>query len=806
MSFVALLAEVLFIGHSLVGPNLPPMVEAGLALRGAEGAEVQAQIINGASLKYQWDNAATAEGVDGKAALATGKVDALILTEAIPLAGQVEWADSAGQVAAWAGLAWQSNPETQVFIYETWHNLKSGTGVTIPDDPGGDVPWLDRVRADLPVWQGLTEAANAARPPAAPPVRLIPAGQAMALAAKAAAAGDLPGITRIEDLFTDDIHPNGRGTYLVAMVHLAALTGQSPEGLPPMLGRRWQSRDAVVSDDLARALQRIAWQAVQETPARATPAPAAAPAPQAALTPITNPSLGFGLSGVNDWSVQQPFLDVMKTARPWTAHLGDQWGGMDHAALAAGGWLDDSGWPKALPPGVRGITTLVLTDLPTDAGGVAGRYLLRWRGTGEVRLEGRAQDIRPEEGGLSFAYTPGEGAVLITLAAIDPADPIHGMTLVRTDRQAALDAGQIFNPDWLNRLRGVRLIRFMDWMMTNDSPLARIEDSPKPDDYTWARVGVPPEIMVALANELDADPWFTLPHLASDDLVRFYAETVADLLEPGRAAHVEFSNEVWNWQFAQARWAEEQGKARWGAEGTWLQFYALRAAEVAGIWAEVFGPEARDRLVRVVATQTGVPGAEDAILNAPLVVAEGRPAPKTAFDAYAVTGYFAALLGSEAKRPMLQGWLRDSAAANPAQPYAGAITLAAEELLDGRHSGLPEDTLQDLTTRIWPHHQAVARANGLRLMMYEGGSHVVGYGPVVDDDQITAFLQALNYTPEMGALYGRLLTAWGKVADTPFNAFVDVYRPTKWGSWGALRHLGDDNPRWQALARGCDPC
>lgn len=32
-----------------------------------------------------------------------------------------------------------------------------------------------------------------------------------------------------------------------------------------------------------------------------------------------------------------------------------------------------------------------------------------------------------------------------------------------------------------------------------------------------------------------------------------------------------------------------------------------------------------------------------------------------------------------------------------------------------------------------------------------------------------------------------------------FNTFVDVSKPSKWGSWGALRYLSDSNPRWDAV-------
>ncbi len=806
MSIFSILAEILFVGHSLVGPDLAPMVQAGMAARGDE-VMVEAQIINGAPLTYQWDNATQAEGVDARARLQAGGVDALVLTEAVPLAGAMKWNDSAGQIARWAGLAWEKDPQTQVYIYETWHSLKSGSGAAVTDDPGAAQPWAARIEGDLQNWESLAVQANAARPSGAAPVRLIPAGQAMLAAARAAEAGQLPDISDVSQLFGDDIHPNGKGLYLIAMTHIAALSGESPVGLPAKLGRSWQSRDARISDALAQALQRIAWQAVQDQHAReAAPPPAAIVMPDPApgpLTGVTNPNLALGLAGVNDWSVQQPFLDVMKTARPWTGHIGDQWGGMDHDALARDGWLDGNGWPNAIPPGISGIATLMLSDLPAETGAVAGHYILRWKGKGTLKVEGRAQDQRPEAGGIGFDFTPGEGAVIVTITETDLADPIRNITLVRADRMEALDAGAIFNPDWLARIRGVKLIRFMDWMLTNDSTLSKVTESPQPSDYTWARNGVPIEVMLALANELDADPWFTLPHLADDNLVRFYAETAAEMLKPGRKAWVEFSNEVWNWQFEQAHWAEEQGKLRWKQEGTWTQFYALRASEVAAIWAETLSPE---RLVRVIATQTGYTGLEETILNAPLVMAEGKPAPAKNFDAYAITGYFAGLMVIDEKLPLVQGWLTESAKADPAQPLALATTRAAEELRDGRHSGMPEDSAQDLLTRLWPYQAEVAQKAGLQLVMYEGGTHLVGIGKALEDEQVSAFLQHLSYSPEVATLYAEVMAGWAKLTDAPFNAFVDVYAPGKWGSWGALRHLGDDNPRWQAIAKGCDAC
>jgi len=72
----------------------------------------------------------------------------------------------------------------------------------------------------------------------------------------------------------------------------------------------------------------------------------------------------------------------------------------------------------------------------------------------------------------------------------------------------------------------------------------------------------------------------------------------------------------------------------------------------------------------------------------------------------------------------------------------------------------------------------------------------------VDDTRLTDFFQHFNYTPQMGALYTALLEGWAEAGGTLFNAYADIYVPTKWGSWGALRHLDDDNPRWDALVAG----
>jgi hypothetical protein len=549
---------------------------------------------------------------------------------------------------------------------------------------------------------------------------------------------------------------------------------------------------------------------------------AAAPAPGPAA-----PSLAMGLSGIADWTTEQPFVDLMKTARPWTGHLPGRWGGWDHKALAEAGALDEAGWPTTIPPALTGIATVVLTDQPAASRSLAGRYRLTWRGTGDLHLMGRAENVVRRPGEIWFDYSPGEGGVFLTITATDPrgtGDYIRDIRIVKAENIALLEAGAVFNPAWVARIEHLRALRFMDWMATNGSTLADWRDRPRPTDYTYGWRGVPVEVMVALADEVGADPWFTLPHRATDAHVRAFAEYVRDHLDPRRKAFVEYSNEVWNWTFDQAHWAAGEAQARWGAAAggdAWMQFAGMRAAQMAAIWDEVFGSEADTRLTTVVSTQTGWLGLEAPLLEAPLWVAEdpaGNRPPAAYFDAYGVTGYFGHQLASE-KAPEVLRWIAESRAAaeaaaaaehppGPARAAAAeahafdlATGRAAAELADGSVTGRPDGSIAHLVDGLLAYHAEVARRHGLDLVMYEGGTHVVAGHEWMEDPELAAFLLHLNYAPEMGELYARLLDGWRRVGGGLFNAFVDVAGASKWGSWGTLRHLDDATARWDVLER-----
>lgn len=530
--------------------------------------------------------------------------------------------------------------------------------------------------------------------------------------------------------------------------------------------------------------------------------------------------VGLNLAPVTDWSTQAPFIDVMKTARPWIVHRGTSWGGGEEADLIAAGLLDDHGWPVRQPRELGTVGTLILTDIPAQATALAGTYRLRFDGDGIVEVSGRAQNVRYSDGDVLFDYTPGPGPVEIRIQRSRAGDHVRNITVVKEAHRAAHADGAIFNPDWLAQIEDFALVRFMDWMDTNNSALRHWEDRPLPGDYTYARNGVPLEVMLALLEKTGMDGWFTLPHRADDTYMRRFAEMVRDL--PGdRRVYAEYSNEMWNWQFEQTAWADAQATERWGEADAGPQFYGMRAAQMAMIWRDVFaGAEDAPELTTVISSQTGWLGLEEIILEAPLWQAEaegpGNP-PWVYFDAYAVTGYFGGIIGTEDRAETTRGWIAQSLRAAQGTARARGLTgaardahvaehrydlaseIAGAELMDGAVSGDPLDTVEDLLQRVWPHHKRAADERGLELVTYEGGSHVVGIGPMAEDAELTAFFTHFNYTPEMGALYARLLDGWAALGGGAFAAYNDVYAPSRWGSWGAQRWLGDANPRWQAL-------
>ncbi len=706
--------------------------------------------------------------------------------------------EAASHVVSWAT---ETDQNVGAYIYEGWPEMASVSG-NYPPSAKGLRAYHDFATGEYAAWfDTFTDDVASAVPEK--DVSLIPVSRVLSSVMKETALAELPA----ETFYVDDAPHGTSALYLMAaMVTYNTIFNEplpetfrpsnsvAPElraTFPMVRDAIWervsafnagQPETASLSGDEAQSSADIALDTVVEVAA----------APITYQETVKKPSLAMGLNGIADWSVQHPFLDLMKTARPWVGHTNEQWGAFEADAIESGDYLDEFGWPKRLPEGARALEAFILTDQPEAAVGLAGQYIVRYEGSGELSIGGRAKNVRQSDQEVRFDYTPGDGLVAIGITKTDPEDHVRNIKVYRAHDADLIAAGVTFNPAWLARIENLRSLRFMDWMSTNGSISSTWDKRANLNDFSYVRRGVPAEAMIELANLVGADPWFNMPHMADDEYFRAFAELTEQTLRPDLRAYVEYSNEVWNFIFPQAVYAQTQAKERWGNaadDGAWIQFAGMRAAEVLEIWHSVFGPEASTRLKRVVATHTDWPGLEYGLLQAPLAVNEGKAQPVTQFDAYAVTGYFGHEMGTDDVAPKILDWIKKGK--DRGQGYELAVQKSIAQLRRG--------SLKELLNDAWPYQADVARKNSLELMMYEGGTHVVGVENWPSNEDLTAFFNHLNYTPEMAELYQELLTAWTDLGGTAFNAFVDVAKPSQWGSWGALRHLQDKNPRHDVL-------
>ena len=348
--------------------------------------------------------------------------------------------------------------------------------------------------------------------------------------------------------------------------------------------------------------------------------PAAQPATtgfkaQAVAEVSSEAPLGANVGIVNDWTRTMPFVDLVKQGRKFGS--------------AAAPWdmsapLDPQGWPT-------GDFGVVLMALGQGFAGYGGTYKMSFNGQASVRLGGRGS-IRNQ------SY---DAASNTTTAEIALAEDSPGLMLSFTNTHGsvrnlrvlqpgyALDGTQTFTSAFLEQVRRFRLLRLKDltrtdgdFSRTGPHPAREWADRTPPDAVSYASLtGVPWEVCIQLANELHKDIWISVPHMASDDYVRSLASLMKQRLAPDVKLYVEYSNELWNWAFAQTGWNATQAQSEVAAGGSPLNYdgstnqgylawrrAAKRTKEISDIFRSVYGDEGfGNRFRPVLSAQFGQP-------------------------------------------------------------------------------------------------------------------------------------------------------------------------------------------------------
>ncbi len=465
-------------------------------------------------------------------------------------------------------------------------------------------------------------------------------------------------------------------------------------------------------------------------------------------------TLGVNLGWWTYFTPECVFVDVFKGASDWIPQLvtGGPWNTGEAIATRA------DGYPASLNPG-RAVAALMLREFPQ--GYPAGRYVCLWDGTGDVELTLDARVVLRSANRLEADVRPTHEGVLLRIVRTDPTDPVRNVRVLLPGHEATYGT-QPFHARFLANWHGFRVLRFMDWQRTNDSTQVRWTDRATTGDFSQATGrGVAFEHMLDLCNELDADPWFCLPHRCDDDYARQLARLVRARLEAGRAVHLEYGNECWNTGFAAGRYCRSEGQ-RLGLSTdpfeAQLRFYSQRSVALFRVFAQELAGS--HRFVRVLSAQNANPWTGTTMLD-------WRSASQEV-DALAVAPYFGYPLGDPARQTQV-------------------AAMSVDAILGYCWS--------DLVATLWQTyaHGLEARRRGVQLLGYEGGQHLVGWGGTENNTNITALFMAANRRTEMAWLYVWFVEGWRAVGGGALATYASTVKPGKYGSWGALE-FGDQDP------------
>ena len=173
-----------------------------------------------------------------------------------------------------------------------------------------------------------------------------------------------------------------------------------------------------------------------------------------------------------------------------------------------------------------------------------------------------------------------------------------------------------WRPELIADLAPYRVLRFMDWNLTNNSNNPQADWSTRKQKTAAQNEPVAFEWQIDLCNRTKKDYWVNVPHESVAAYWPKLAELVFDQLDPSLRVYVEWSNEVWNGTFPQRTYAADKGQSL-GLAGSdkAASYYVYASVRAYEAFEQVFG-KGSPRLVKVLAGQAAWTGPCDAHVTA----------------------------------------------------------------------------------------------------------------------------------------------------------------------------------------------
>ena len=514
------------------------------------------------------------------------------------------------------------------------------------------------------------------------------------------------------------------------------------------------------------------------------------------ITPtlFAKPPIGMNTNEIQHNDASVPFVNLFKMAMPFKEAKK-----LTHGNVV----FDQDGWPRDLKGGKAG--TYVLHWLPQGTL-PEGQYTVLYDGEGQIEYQSRAGDVRvvsSSAGKDIIDIRSGPDKFMQVSLNIKRSEPRNYLRNIRfllpggicaNNPYQRVDSAQqcrgnylsfeqhheriVFNPDYLNFMKDFKVIRMMNLSGITRNPIRRWEQMPHMKKATWAGKegtrGAPLEVLVKLANILNRDAWFNLPHAADNNLIQQYARYVARNLRPNLKAYVEYTNETWNTVFMQTHYTKQMGhKLALDSDPNkaGYKYYSQRSVEIFKMFEQAFG--GRQRLVRVM-------GAWSANRYLTPIVMGHRNAFKHV-DAMAIAPYFfvhAKALG-----------------------YVNSVPSVFKMLEDDKKNPYSMNNVYKMIQM----QMDFAKKYKVKLIAYEGGQHLTDAKARSTKDLPNQYLIGANRAWPMEKFHVDFLNNWDRITGGSLFVAFSAPRPCQfYGCWGVKEHINEPDakaPKYRALKK-----
>jgi hypothetical protein len=462
--------------------------------------------------------------------------------------------------------------------------------------------------------------------------------------------------------------------------------------------------------------------------------------------PMCDMAIGTNVNGLADWVWEHPFINRAKHVRGdlTTWHAGGGW----DSGMAAQLTYDANGYPTSIPQATSASSqTNIRLIISSDNGNLKAneQYVFLYDGVGTFTLNGATTNSNTA-GRLLFTVPNTSGNIWIDVTASQSGNYMRNFRLLKASEETVNLSTNTFNPTFISRLSPFKAIRFMDWGSINNSPVVNWADRITAAGRTYAgEKGVPFEMMIALANQTQKDIWVCVPHQASNDFITQMATLFKDNLNPNLKIYLEYSNEVWNWQFQQAHYNNNNRPSNLN----YGRAYSEKCKNVFQIWTTVFAGQT-NRFKRVLGLQGGNNG-----LNQDIMAQLGQNEWDMASPSY----YFG---------------LDHGATGNP---VLTAASTASDVNLNARNA-----YFQSWLATLKQDYRNI-KVFGKEIVSYEGGQHYTNF-------QTVPYQQAMydaQYQQNMYQLYNDVLDTIRNMGNKLAMSFtLSGVQESVYGSWGHL--------------------